>query len=184
MRIIERTASRDTTLPRVRESGFRNRQNFACGIRNRKKILLMECAFWVLQSRIQLKESRILVPLTKTEIQYLESGIHGVESSPRLHWIPLRGATTRAAYGAKRETCDEAKAVNLCDKKSPTYTHASPEAKWNWCIRVRAILFRVQPTFRFKFMRIWENFIWMSRQIIGVPNRGLKQVSHQSWIES
>ena len=60
-----------------------------------------------------------------------ESGIHGVESSPRLHWIPLSGATTRAAYGAKRETCDEAEVVNLCDKKSPTYTHASPEAKWN-----------------------------------------------------
>ena len=184
MRIIESTASRDTTLPRVRESGFRNRPNFACGIRNRKNFCLWNAGFWVLQSRIQLKESRILVPLTKTGIQYLESGIHGVESSPRRHWIPLRGATTRVAYGAKRETCDETEAVNLCDKKSPTYTHASPEAKWNWCIRVRAILFRVQPTFRFKFMRIWENFFWMSRQIIGVPNRGLKQVSHQSWIES
>ena len=131
MRIIESTASPDTTLPRVRESGFRNRQNFACGIRNRKNFCLWNAGFWVLQSRIQLKESRILVPLTKTGIQYLESGIHGVESSPRRHWLPLRGATTRAAYGAKRETCDEAKAVNLYDKKSPTYTHASPEAKWN-----------------------------------------------------
>ena len=43
MRIIESTASRDTTLLRVRESGFQNRQNFACGIRNRKKFLLVEC---------------------------------------------------------------------------------------------------------------------------------------------
>ena len=84
---------------------------------------------------------------------------------------------------AKRETCDEAEAVNLCDKKTPTYTHASPEAKWNWCIRVRAILFRVQPTFRFKFKRIWEDFFWVSRQIIGVSNRGLKKGSHKSWIE-
>ena len=35
-------------------------------------------------------ESRIQVPLTKTEIQYLESRIQGGESrTPLLFWIPL-----------------------------------------------------------------------------------------------
>ena len=35
-------------------------------------------------------ESRIQVPLTKTEIQYLESRIQGGESrKPLLFWIPL-----------------------------------------------------------------------------------------------
>ena len=75
-----------------RESGFWNLGNFCWW--NLKS--------WVLESGIQLKESGI--PLTigirypssndrESGIQYLESGIHGVESNPRLSWIPLRGAT-------------------------------------------------------------------------------------------
>ena len=53
----------------------------------------------------------------------------GIQSKTTLD--SLTWGDNAAAYGAKRETCDEAEAVNLCDKKSPTYTHASPEAKWN-----------------------------------------------------
>ena len=57
---------------------------FACGIRNTGKFGMWNPESWVLESRIQHKESRI--PLTiigftdKTGIQYLESKIHCVES--------------------------------------------------------------------------------------------------------
>ena len=62
----------------VRESGFWNRRNFC----------LWNLESWALESGIQLKESGILlrigiqskVPLEKTGIKCLESGIHGVES--------------------------------------------------------------------------------------------------------
>ena len=145
---------------------------------------------WVLESGIQHKESGI--PLTigirnpMFHLQMLEFSTWNPES---MAWNPAQDCVRFPYVGrqrrirAKKETCDEAEAVNLCDKKTPTYTHASPEAKWNWCIRVRASLFRVQPTFRFKFKRIWEDFFWVSRQIIGVSNRGLKKGSHKSWIE-
>ena len=51
-----------------------------------RELCLWNPEFWVSESRIQLKnleshlESRIQVPLTKTGIQYLESGICGVDS--------------------------------------------------------------------------------------------------------
>ena len=47
-----------------------------------------------LESHLRL-ESRIQVPLTKTGIQYLESGIHDEESrsQARLSWIPLYEAS-------------------------------------------------------------------------------------------
>ena len=62
----------------VRESGFWNWRNFC----------LWNLESWALESGIQLKESGILlrigiqskVPLEKTGIKRLESGIHGVES--------------------------------------------------------------------------------------------------------
>ena len=60
-------------------------------------------------------------------------GIHnpwrGIQSKTTLDSLTWGDNARRIR--AKRETCDEAEAVNLCDKKSPTYTHASPEAKWN-----------------------------------------------------
>ena len=64
--------------PRVRESRFRNAKNF----------YLWNPESWALESGMELKESRI--PLTivirnpsstdMSVIQYLESGIHGLES--------------------------------------------------------------------------------------------------------
>ena len=68
------------TSPHARESGFRNPRNFCLW-----NPAGPEC--WALESGIQLKESGILLKIgnpsqsvTKTGIQYLESGIHGVES--------------------------------------------------------------------------------------------------------
>ena len=62
----------------VRESEFWNRRNFC----------LWNLESWALESGIQLKESGILlrigiqskVPIEKTGIKCLESGIHGLES--------------------------------------------------------------------------------------------------------
>ena len=58
------------------------------GIPESGKIMLENPQSWALESGIQLNESksheqlqsRFQVPLTETGIQYLESGIHGVES--------------------------------------------------------------------------------------------------------
>ena len=87
-------------------------------LRNEGNICLCNLDSWALGSRIQLKESGI--PLTigirnpsssdkESEIQYLESGIHGVESSPEsriqnssLSWIPLHGAKTVASTKVSR----------------------------------------------------------------------------------
>ena len=68
------------------DSGIR--ELFACGIRNSSKFCLCNPEYCALESGIQLKESgipltmesRIRVTLKKSGIQYLESGIHGVES--------------------------------------------------------------------------------------------------------
>ena len=88
------------------------------GFRNEGNICLRNLESGALGSRIQLKESGI--PLTidfrdpsstdkESEIQYLESGIHGVESSPQsrienpsLSWIPLHGAKTVASTKVSR----------------------------------------------------------------------------------
>ena len=85
-------------VPRVRESG--TCEIFFLWIPESGNILLMNLESWVLESGIQLKESRIplmiriQVLLTNTEIQYLESRIHSVESRyPRLSWFSLHGAT-------------------------------------------------------------------------------------------
>ena len=67
-------------------------------------------------------------------LQILEFSTWNPES---MAWNPVQDCVRFPYVGrqrrirAKRETCDEAEAVNLCDKKTPTYTHASPEAKWN-----------------------------------------------------
>ena len=99
MRIIESTASRDTTLPRVRESGFRNRQNFACGIRNVEKFLLVE--FGILGFTIRNTAQGIQNPSSTDKDGNPVPGIRnpwrGIQSKTTLHWIPLRGATTRTA---------------------------------------------------------------------------------------
>ena len=86
--------------------------------RNEGNICVCNPESRALESRIQLKESGI--PLTigirylsstdkESEIQYLESGIHGVESSPEsriqnpsLSWIPLHGAKTVASTKVSR----------------------------------------------------------------------------------
>ena len=79
-------------LPRVRKSGFRNPESRA-----------LECGIHLKESGIPLTigtGSRIQVPLTKTGMQYLEPGIHGVESRiqdclgfPKMDrfdcWVPL-----------------------------------------------------------------------------------------------
>ena len=60
-----------------------------CGIRNPRKCCLWNPESWVLESGIQLKESEIPITIAiqnstvlqkNTWIQYLESGIHSVES--------------------------------------------------------------------------------------------------------
>ena len=62
----------------VRESVFQIREMFACGIRNPR---LWNPDYCSRNSTNDWNpESRIQVPLKKTEIQYLQSGIHGVES--------------------------------------------------------------------------------------------------------
>ena len=83
------------------------------GFRNEGNICVCNSESRALESRIQLKESGISLTIgirylsstdKESEIQYLESGIHGVESSPEsrienpsLSWIPLRGAKTVAS---------------------------------------------------------------------------------------
>ena len=94
---------------------------------------------WVLESGIQHKESGI--PLTTGirnpmfHLQILEFSTWNPES---MGGNPVQDCVSQFPYlgrqrriRARKETCDEAEAVNLCDKKTPTYTHASPEAKWN-----------------------------------------------------
>ena len=69
--------------PHVRESRFWNLQHFCLCNPESGKIYLADPKSWALESRILLKESGIpliQVPMTKTGIQYLESGIHGLES--------------------------------------------------------------------------------------------------------
>ena len=54
-----------------------------CGIRNPRNFCLWNPESWVFESGIQLKESGIpiiQVHVTKTGMQYLESGIHSMES--------------------------------------------------------------------------------------------------------
>ena len=75
-----------------RESGFRNSRSFCLWNPESGKICLWNLESWVLESRIQFKESQIQVPLTKIGIQY--QGIRnplGRISNPRLSCIPLRG---------------------------------------------------------------------------------------------
>ena len=70
------TPKEHSSSPRVRDSSFRNQQNFC----------LWNPGSWALESGIQLKESGIplrigiQIPLTKTGIKYLESRIHSLES--------------------------------------------------------------------------------------------------------
>ena len=52
----------------------------ACGIRNLGHFCLWNQGSWALESRIKLKESGIQIPLTKSGMQFLESGIDSVES--------------------------------------------------------------------------------------------------------
>ena len=69
------------------ENGILNRKS---RFRNPRNFCLWNPESWALESGIQLKESGIPLTigiqnpsstaLTKTRIQYLESGIHGVES--------------------------------------------------------------------------------------------------------
>ena len=69
--------------PHVRESRFWNLQHFCLCNPESGKIYLADPKSWALESRILLKESGIpliQVPITKTGILYLESGIHGLES--------------------------------------------------------------------------------------------------------
>ena len=68
--------------PHIRESGFRNQGNFACGVRN------PEC--WALNCRIQRKEPGIQVPPTKNPDQL--PGIRNPQrQNPRLSWFLLMG---------------------------------------------------------------------------------------------
>ena len=78
------------------------REIFACGIQNPRKFSLWNLESRALESEIQLKESGIplrigiqnQVQLSKTGIQYLESGIRSVGiQDPRLSWIPFHEAT-------------------------------------------------------------------------------------------
>ena len=59
-------------------------ENFACGIQNPGKFCLWNSEYSTRNPEIRLRfqnpESRIQVLLTKSGIQFLESGIHGVES--------------------------------------------------------------------------------------------------------
>ena len=70
------TPKEHSSSPRVRDSPFRNQQNFC----------LWNPESRALESGIQLKESGIplrigiQIPLTKTGIKYLESRIHSLES--------------------------------------------------------------------------------------------------------
>ena len=73
--------------------GIRNLRNFPCGMEN-PALWNPEYSSRNPESHLRL-ESRIQVPLTKTGIQYLESGIHDEESrsQARLSWIPLYEAS-------------------------------------------------------------------------------------------
>ena len=65
------------------------RENFACGIWN-PGLWNSEYSLRNLESHKRL-ESRIQVPLTKTGINYLESGIHGPESKTFLYSLDTWG---------------------------------------------------------------------------------------------
>ena len=80
-------------MPWISDSGIR--EIFALGIRNLGKFCSWNLESWALESGIQLNgirnptkdwisESGIQVPLTKTGIQYLQSGIHGLDWAKRL----------------------------------------------------------------------------------------------------
>ena len=77
----------------LRESGFRNSRSFCLWNPESGKICLWNLEPWVLESRIQFKESQIQVPLTKIGIQYqgIRNLLGGIPN-PRLSCIPLRGA--------------------------------------------------------------------------------------------
>ena len=101
------------------DSGIR--ELFACGIRNSSKFCLCNPEYCALESGIQLKESgipltmesRIRVTLKKSGIQYLESGIHGVES--RIQdwlWLPYMGW------------------INLVEPLLSGHSHG----RYNWCL--------------------------------------------------
>ena len=74
----EQFPSFTSSSPRVRECGFQNPRNF-CWWNPESGQLLVESGIPGFGIRNPFKSS-IQVPLTKTEIQYLESVIHGVES--------------------------------------------------------------------------------------------------------
>ena len=74
----EQFPSFTSSSPRVRECGFQNPRNF-CWWNPESGQLLVESGILGFGIRNPFKSS-IQVPLTKTEIHYLESVIHGVES--------------------------------------------------------------------------------------------------------
>ena len=88
--------------PHVRKSGFQNQGNYSFwnpGYGMRKLCLWNpENGSGDSESNYRL-ESRIQVVLTKTRIQYPESGIHSLElQNPRRYWISLHGEIIKSFF--------------------------------------------------------------------------------------
>ena len=96
------------------------------GIWNPGNFCLWNPESWALEYSSRSPEShqrleyRIQNPLTNTVIQYLEFGIHGVESIPRLSWIPLHGAKNLLMLFINTVTGYEA---GLCSSRTDFYIY-------------------------------------------------------------